>query len=394
MKPWALLISIFICSVGWCEFESELIFPAEPLHNHSPGFVETPEGDLIACWFHGHGEKSDDTLVIQGARKERGADHWSEPFLLADNRDLPDQNPVLFIDAKNKLWLFWISSLDNTSRTYLLKYRTSTDYEGEGPPKWDWQDVLICRPQGLEEAIADTASKVDKKFGESFDSEPKYRGRLEEAGKLAKEKLWRRLGWMPRCSPIMLDETRMMIGLYSDIFLCSIAAFTEDGGESWEFSHPTLGYGGIQPSLVQKKNGDIVAMMRDKSPAKRIRRSLSTDGGMTWSDTGEMEIPNPDSSVSAEVLDNGHWVLVCNDTTGGDRGGRTRLVIFLSEDEGETWPIRKVIEDHDKTCAAAYPTVRQTRDGIIHCVYTHSPSPNETIKHIWFDEDWIREEGK
>ncbi|MCA9414533.1 MAG: exo-alpha-sialidase, partial [Candidatus Omnitrophica bacterium] len=114
----------------------------------------------------------------------------------------------------------------------------------------------------------------------------------------------------------------------------------------------------------------------------------------TWSDTGEMEIPNPDSSVSAEVLDNGHWVLVCNDTTGGDRGGRTRLVIFLSEDEGETWPIRKVIEDHDKTCAAAYPTVRQTRDGIIHCVYTHSPSPNETIKHIWFDEDWIREEGK
>jgi predicted neuraminidase len=86
--------------------------------------------------------------------------------------------------------------------------------------------------------------------------------------------------------------------------------------------------------------------------------------------------------------------MVCNDTIGGDRNGRTRLVVFLSEDEGETWPIRRVLEEHDGACAAAYPTVIQTRDGKIHCVYTYSPTPDETIKHVWFDEDWIRKEGK
>ncbi len=97
------------------------------MHNHSSSIVETPAGDLLVCWFHGHGEKVDDTLVIRGARKRQGASEWSEPFVMADNQDLPDQNCVLFIDPRSTLWLFWISSLDNTSRTYLLKYRTSTD---------------------------------------------------------------------------------------------------------------------------------------------------------------------------------------------------------------------------------------------------------------------------
>lgn len=385
------ILAVLISSVpSGAEIQSELIFPEEAFHNHSPGLVETPDGSLIACWFHGHGEKTDDTLKILGARKRKGEDRWSEPFVLADNQNLPDQNPVLFIDSKGVLWLFWISSLDNTIQTYLLKYRTSTDYEGDGAPTWNWQDVLHVRPQGLEETIEEMAGTVDGVYGERFDSEPKYRERMESMQVLVKEKLRQRLGWMPRCPPLQLEGDRMMLGLYSDVFLCSIAAFTEDGGKTWEFSSPTRGYGGIQPTLVQRKNGDIVAMMRDKSPAKRIRRSVSTDGGMTWSFTENMEIDNPDSSVAAIALDSGAWVLVCNDTTGGDRGGRTRMVAFLSDDEGETWSHRTVLEEHDETCAAAYPTLLQTWDGMIHCVYTHSPSPNETIKHIWFEENWIR----
>ncbi|MCA9437482.1 MAG: hypothetical protein KC978_16990 [Candidatus Omnitrophica bacterium] len=53
-------------------FKSELIFPPEDFHNHSSSIVETAEGDLIACWFHGKGERKDDTLVIRGARKNKG----------------------------------------------------------------------------------------------------------------------------------------------------------------------------------------------------------------------------------------------------------------------------------------------------------------------------------
>ena len=84
----------------------EHIFPPENYHNHSSSLVETPQGDLIACWFHGRGECTDDSLVILGARKKKGTSEWSKPFLMADNQNLPDQNCTMFIDPDKRLWLF------------------------------------------------------------------------------------------------------------------------------------------------------------------------------------------------------------------------------------------------------------------------------------------------
>jgi predicted neuraminidase len=390
------IVLILVCAAlpGAAVYEGEVIFPAMPLHSHSASIVETPGGDLLAAWFHGRGEKTDDTLVIEGARKRKGATSWSEPFILADNQDLPDQNPVLFIDPKGALFLFWISSLDNSRNAYELKYRVATRYSADGPPEWEWNDVIHCRPKNLETIITDTAPLAPEKYGDLFDGESKYRERLEIMQDAAKNKLWRRLGWMPRCQPIMLSENRMMLGLYSDIFLTSIMAFTEDGGKTWEYSEPIKGYGLIQPALVQKKNGDIVAYGRDKSPARKTRVAESKDGGMTWSFAEEMEIRNPDSSVSCIVLKNGNWLLVCNDLRGRKRHGRGRLTAFLSDNEGVTWTWRRVLEDTpddaDQPIHASYPTVIQTRDGLVHCVYTYTPKPNETIKHVFFNEEWIR----
>ncbi len=370
-------------------YEAELVFPAEPLHNHSPGLVETADGDLLVCWFHGRGEKTDDSLVIRGARKKSGSDEWSAPFLMADNKNLPDQNCVLFIDPRGTLWLFWISSLDNTSDTYLLKYRTSNDYAGEGPPKWDWQDVLHCRPVNLDQRYPASAEKAREEFAENIKTNERLRTRLEYGENASKDKLARRLGWMTRTHPIMLSETRMMVPLYSDIFNCSLAAFTDDWGETWTFSEPILPLN-VQPSFIRKQNGDIVAMMRDKSPRRRIPRSVSKDGGQTWTLTEGMEIPNPDSSVECIALKSGNWLLVCNDTTGGERGGRTKLTAYLSDDEGKTWKSHRTLEKHDASTAASYPSVIESRDGTILCAYTYSPSPDETIKLVRFNEDWVR----
>lgn len=371
-------------------YKAELVFPGEPMHNHSPSIVETADGDLLICWFHGRGEKTDDTLVIQGARKRSGADKWSTQFLLADNKNLPDQNCVMYIDPRGTLWLFWISSLDNTSDTYLLKYRTSNDYAGDGPPKWNWQDVLHCRPVNLDKRYPESAERARAEFAENIKTNERLKTRLEYGENASQRKLARRLGWMTRTHPIMLSETRMMIPLYSDIFNCSLAAFTDDWGETWTFSEPILPLN-VQPSFVRKQNGDIVAMMRDKSPRRRIPRSVSKDGGQTWTPAEGMEIPNPDSSVQCIVLDSGNWLLVCNDTTGGDRGGRTQLSAYLSDDEGKTWKWRRILEKHDASTAAAYPSVIQSRDGSILCAYTYTPSPNETIKVVRFNEDWVRE---
>ena len=88
---WAIMLVVVLCGAAAQPlYEAELIFPAEKFHNHSSTIVETPQGDLLAAWFHGKGERNDDTLVISGARKKKGATTWSAPFLMADNKNLPE----------------------------------------------------------------------------------------------------------------------------------------------------------------------------------------------------------------------------------------------------------------------------------------------------------------
>ncbi|MHC4074033.1 MAG: exo-alpha-sialidase, partial [Planctomycetota bacterium] len=38
------------------------IFPLQGKHVHSSSIVECPNGDLLACWFHGSGERTADDV--------------------------------------------------------------------------------------------------------------------------------------------------------------------------------------------------------------------------------------------------------------------------------------------------------------------------------------------
>ena len=82
----------------------------------------------MACWFQGSGERSADDVRIMGARLKKGAGKWSEPFLMADTRGIPDCNPVLFVNRKGKLFMFWIAVMANKWENAILRYRTTTDY--------------------------------------------------------------------------------------------------------------------------------------------------------------------------------------------------------------------------------------------------------------------------
>lgn len=94
--------------------EAELVFPLHPQHNHAPGIVECPNGDLLVSWYRGSGERDADDVAVYGARKRKGDSHWSEAFLMADTPGFPDCNTAMHIDDKGRLWLFWPVILANT----------------------------------------------------------------------------------------------------------------------------------------------------------------------------------------------------------------------------------------------------------------------------------------
>ncbi len=90
-----------------------LIFPPEHWHNHGSCLVEAPNGHLIACWFHGSGEREADDVKIEGARLRRDAKEWSGRFTMTDTPDYPDTNCCMFIDPHERLWLLWPTLLAN-----------------------------------------------------------------------------------------------------------------------------------------------------------------------------------------------------------------------------------------------------------------------------------------
>lgn len=389
----ALVLVVSVFTAAPPRFEAEFIFPPNAKHNHGSSIVETPNGGLLACWFHGSGERKSDDVIVQGARKKPGATEWSEVFVMADTPDLPDCNPVLFVDPRGTLWLFWIAVQDNQWGGSLLKYRTSTDYEGAGPPRWNWQDVIHTRPTDLEAQFLAALEKAGPMVERYSAFMPDLPEEIERGKAAAQDKRARRLGWMTRTPPIMISDTRMVLGLYSDVFNCGLAAITEDWGETWTFSEPIMSpdpalLGNIQPAIVQRKNGDLVAYMRDNGIPKKVRTATSSDDGHTWSDVTALDIRDSGASVAALRLQSGDWLLVNNSLL----NGRHELVARLSSDEGATWPISRHIEKTEREQGSySYPCLIQAKDGSIHLSYTFKETGTDgsTIKHVRFDEQWI-----
>ena len=159
-----------------------------------------------------------------------------------------------------------------------------------------------------------------------------------------------------------------------------------------------------------------------------VQRSLSIDGGLTWSEPKPTELPNNNSSIQATRLADGRLALVYNhssaenagerrlslydeiedeEETSGDEPApvhpapvrartafwgapRAPLCLAISADGGRTWPDRRVIEDGDGYCMTnnstdrrnrelSYPSVHQMPDGSLQIAFTYH---RQAIKHI------------
>ena len=390
--------------------QSELIFPSEHWHNHGSCVVETPKGDLLVCWFHGSGERKADDVRIEGARWRRGASQWGPRTTWADTEGYPDTNCSMFFDPEGRLWLVWPTILANLWESALLKSRISEDFERSGAPRWKEDRVIHVTPgPEFDKAVTRWLPEIEKVLGES-DLPADERKEVERYLGVMKERtgdtLYRRLGWMTRAHPYVFEGRRIILPLYHDGFSFSLMAVSDDLGVTWKTSEPLLGGGNIQPSLARRKDGTLVAQMRDNGPPpKRVMSSESRDGGLTWSKVVDTSIPNPGAGTELVALRDGRWLFIGNDT----EDGRHRLVVMVSEDEGRTWPHRRYLENDPEGPLAGryhYPSLIEARDGTFHATYSHHQSTarelpkdadgkpaHSSIKHAHFNWAWLMERG-
>lgn len=415
----------------------ESIFPLQDKHCHGSTIVELPNGDLLAAWFHGSGERTADDVAIKGARYNHNTNKWGEPFTMADVPDFPDINPVLFIDNNKQLWLVWYTVLAYQWQSSVLKYRISDNYLQEsGAPEWKWQDMIHVKPDGNSpEGIGrndEFVKTLNRKYDEYYlslvssgyikkddsgtitealweQARSHYLGiakglnlisngsDTDEKGEKVKAQLgyplMRRIGWQTRNKPLIAGN-RILLPLYSDGFDFSLIAITQNSGKTWQFSEPIVGAGAVQPALALLKDSSIISYMRDNGPPpKRLMKSISKDWGKTWSTVDDSEIPNPGTAADIVVLKSGNWVVAHNDI----EDGRHRLSVWLSTDEGKTWPYRKTLVNGEpgSDVRGHYPAIIQGSDEIIHVSFTNQisgPDGKTSVKnitHAAFSEKWL-----
>ncbi|MDD3905793.1 MAG: exo-alpha-sialidase [Candidatus Omnitrophica bacterium] len=307
----------------------ERIFPRGLIpSSHAPSIAESPDGELLVVWHASWNPKA----VIWSSRKPAGADKWTMPSIINRTIGRGNKNPVLYLGKNKKLFLFWADE-----KKFIFK-------------------IIMDRLQ----------VKTSEDFGHTW-------SKTRDVG----------ITWfLPRTHPVTLDNGDIVLPIYTDLSTSSASAVSKDGGMTWQGPNYMLFFFGIQPTIIQRSDSSLFALMRTGMWPRLAWQAESANGGRSWKNQKLSNVENPGYSLEMIKLKSGNIVLAFNDS----KKKRSSLSLALSYDGGRTWPCVRTIEDEPGN-VFGYPSVVQARNGLIHVVY--SADGRNNIVHFVADEKWL-----
>ncbi len=286
---------------------------------HATTLVETGEGDILCAWFGGAPEKDPATSIWLS---RRGAEGWSEAVSVAD-QPTACWNPVLYRHG-DQIMLFYKAGESVPAWAGILKVSE------DGGTTWGEDKIL---PAGIYGPIKN--------------------------------------------KPIPMPDERLLCGSSAENYLawtCWMHIYDPDR-DTWQIAGPIevegVPKGVIQPTVWETSPGHYTALMRSTAGVGKVCRTLSFDGAASWITASPMDLPNNNSGLDAVKLADGRVLLVYNHTTRDEpHGGRYRIHLAVSEDDGARWSDPWLMEDEGREYS--YPAVIQAADGTIHLSYTHN----------------------
>lgn len=311
----------------------EFIYEKAPFPEcHASTIAETPEG-LIVAWFGGMKERYKD-VCIYTSRQVNGK--WTEPEKVADgivNDTLRYAcwNPVLYRHPEGQLVLFYKIGPNVAGWTGWAKLSM------DNGKTWS---KAISLPEGYLGPIKNKPILID--------------GNVVCPSSTEKD------GWKVHFEVVTGDGKHFSkIGPIND-------------GKEWNT---------IQPSILTYSDGSLQILCRTRNCV--IAESWSKDRGKTWSPFQATSLPNNNSGTDAVSLIDGRQLLVYNHVKppeGLTKGARTPLNVALSRD-GKKWFASLVLED-SPISQYSYPSVIQSKDGMVHIVYTWR---RQRVKYVKVD---------
>jgi alpha-L-rhamnosidase len=307
--------------------------------SHASTMAETPDG-LIAAWFGGTKEGNKDVCIWTSKLVNN---KWTAPEKVADGiindtTRYACYNPVLYYADNNELLLFYKIGPNVAGWTgWMMRSK-------DNGKTWSKREAL---PEGILGPIKNKPFLLN--------------------GVLLCPSSREKNGWK------------------------ALIEFTADYGKTWtksaEINDGTI-VQAIQPSILKYKDGRLQILCRSRNTT--INESWSNDNGKTWSEMKASALPNNNSGTDAVTLKDGRQLLVYNhllpDSTWlKGKGPRTPLNVAISKD-GKKWYASLILED-SPISQYSYPSVIQSKDGMVHIVYTWR---RERIKYVKIDPSKLK----
>lgn len=287
---------------------------------HAGTIVENSKGAILAAWFGGTREGHVDVNIWLSQMTD---DSWSHPVRITDTHDFDS--------------LYSYKSIFNPSLF---------QYPGGGP-------LLLFFLTG----------PLGSGYGNMKTS---YDGGVT----------WTKARRLPK--PIKGGDKNKCVLLKDGTLVCpnNLGAvpkmdFTRDYGQSWaEYAvvPDPENYGAIHPTILIHENQKLQILARTRAGA--MVTSWSNDGGNTWTPLSKTSLPQNFSGFDAVTLSDGRHLLVYNHVSmekGRWGGPRTPLNVAISND-GINWEAALLLEDEPGEYS--YPAVSQSKDGMVHIIYT------------------------
>lgn len=196
-----------------------------------------------------------------------------------------------------------------------------------------------------------------------------------------------------------------------------VSVYSDDHGKTWKAGEVAVPDNDTtvipnETCCIQLADGRVMFNSRNESPNYRKLVTFSKDGATNWSEpyfTDAFFEPICEASMcrfSLKPFQSKNRILFCNPDSRQDpwiaerkstprsapNRHRTNLTVRMSYDEGETWPVSKVIDPG----IAGYSDLAVTPDGMIHCLYeggslTGSHTQNNHVTVVSFSLEWLTE---
>ncbi len=157
------------------------------------------------------------------------------------------------------------------------------------------------------------------------------------------------------------------------------AIYTDDSGKTWKVSKNPGTTNGDESKIVQLADGTVIMSIRNRFGSLR-KFSFSKDNGETWSEPVPVEgLPDPrcNGDIIRYTTPEGEDLLL--QSLPGSPNSRDNVAIYVSKDNGKTWPIKKTVV----TCPSAYSSMTILPDGSIGILTEESQNGHYSYD-IWF----------